>query len=53
MYTKAVINGAPVSAHKISCITNPREIKRLRSAITVCDREQVDAMKGNLMLELV
>ena len=53
MYNKAVINGAPVAAQQISCITDPREIKRLGSAITVSDREQWDAMKGNLMLELV
>ena len=53
MYNKAVINGAPVAAQQISCITDPREIKRLGSAITVSDREQWDAIKGNLMLELV
>ena len=53
MYNKAVINGVPVATHQISCITNPREIKRLGSAITVNDREQWDAMKGNFMLELV
>ena len=28
MYNKSVINGAPVAAHQISCITDPREIKR-------------------------
>ena len=53
MYNKAVINGAPVAAQQISCITDPREIKRLGSVITVSDREQWDAIKGNLMLELV
>ena len=53
MYNKAVINGAPVAAQQNSCITDPREIKRLGSAITVSDREQWDAIKGNLMLELI
>ena len=46
MYNKTVINGSPVVAHQISGITDPREIKRLGSAITVSDREQWDAMKG-------
>ena len=53
MCNRAVINGAPVAAHQISCITDPRGIKRLGSAIIVSDSEQWDAMKGNLMLELV
>ena len=53
MYNKAVIYGDPVAAQQISCITDPREIKRLGSAITVSDRQQWDAIKGNLMLELV
>ena len=52
-YNKAVTNGAPVAAHQISCITDPREIKILGSAITVSNREQWDAMMGNLMLKLV
>ena len=50
MYNKAVINGAPVAAQQIHCLTDPREIKRLGSAITVSDRQQWDAIKGNLML---
>ena len=53
MYNKAIINSAPVAANQISCITDPLEIKRLGSAITVSDCEQWYAMKGNLMLELV
>ena len=53
MYNKAVIHGDPVAAQQISYITDPREIKRLGSAITVSDRQQWDAIKGNLMLELV
>ena len=53
MYNEAVINGAPVAAQQISCVTDPREIKKLGSAITVSDRQQWDAIKGNLMLELV
>ena len=53
MYNKAVIHGDFVPAQKISCITNPREIKRLGAAITVSDCQQWDAIKGKLMLELV
>ena len=53
MYNKAVINGAHVVAHQISCITDPRDTKRLGSAITVSDSEQWDATKENPMLELV
>ena len=53
MYNKAVINDDPAAAREISSTTNPREIKRLGSTITITNREHWDAIKGNLMLELV
>ena len=53
MYHKAVVNEDPTAARKIRDTTNPREIKRLGSAIIVKSKEQWDNVKGNLMLELV
>ena len=53
MYQKAVINNDLTAAKEISYTTNPREIKRIGSAITVRDRDQWNVVKGPLMLELV
>jgi len=53
MYNKALINDAPDTARQISYTCNPREIKRIGSAITVTDQTHWDNVKGNLMIELV
>ena len=53
MYNKAMINGDPETARQISYTCNPRDIKRIGSAITVTDRTHWNSVKGNLMTELV
>ena len=53
MYHKAMINDDLESARMISCMTNPREIKQLWSAVNVRNTDNWNAVKGNLLLELV
>ena len=53
MYNKAVINGAPETARQISYMCNPRDIKRIGSAITVKDQAHWNNVKEKLMIELV
>ena len=53
MYHKAMINNDLESAHKISFTTNPREIKQLGSSVNVRNTDNWNAVKGDLMLELV
>ena len=50
---KAMINDDFESARKISFTTNPSEIKQLGSAVNVRNTDNWNAVKGNLMLELV
>ena len=53
MYHKAMTNDDLESARKISFTTNPREIKQLGSAVNVRNADNWNAVKGDLMLELV
>ena len=53
MYHKAMLNDDLESVRKISFTTNPREIKPLGSAVNVRNTDNWNAVKGNLMLELV
>ena len=53
MYNKAVINNDPTTARKICYTSDPREIKRLGSSVTVANRNTWNTVKSNLMLELV
>ncbi len=53
MYNKAVTQGDTEAARKISCTKDPREIKRLGSAIVVKNEQKWNTAKIKLMLELV
>ena len=53
MYNKAMINNEPETARKICYTTDPREIKRLGSSVSVTNGNEWNNLKKTLMLELV
>ena len=48
-----MINDDLESGRKTSFTTNPREMKQLGSAVNVRNTDKWNAVKGNLMLELI
>ena len=53
IYNKAMINNEPEPARKICYTTDPREIKRLGSSVSVTNGNEWNNLKKTLMLELV
>ena len=53
MYNKAVINNDPEISRKICYTTDPREIKRLGSSVSVTNYNEWKTLKKTLMLELL
>ena len=53
MYNKAMINNEPETARKICYTTDPREIKRLGSSVSVTNGNEWNNLKKTLMLVLV
>ena len=53
MYNKAMINNEPETARKTCYTTDPREIKRLGSSVSVTNGNEWNNLKKTLMLELV
>lgn len=53
MHTKAIENDDMVAAQKIRYTTDPREVKKIGSAITLKDADRWNEMKGDLMMKLV